>query len=208
MAQHIDVLDNATPAIKRLIYSGRLINPMVGKSATKLFKEHFFNLQNTRRNKFDAPSSRFYAKCAKGTHFDLLPDGVLIGVNQVGIRLKYYGGTVKPGKNKSYTTGKPTQWLTIPACAKAYNKRAGKFDNLKFFKNPNDPNTAYLVEKPTYATRGNRKQGIKKGDRIRGLLMYVLKKEVTIKEDKTVIPTEEQIYARVREDLETFSATI
>jgi hypothetical protein len=201
----VDTSDNASPAIKRLINAQKQINPVVGRSATNLFKEHFKNLQNTRRNKFNAKSTRFYARCAEGTHFDLLPDGVLIGVNSVGIRLKYYGGTVKPGKNISRYSQKPTQWLTIPATGKAYGHRAAEFPNLKFFLNPRDPSTAYLVERPTYATRGNRKTGVKKGDRIRGLLMYVLKKEVTYQEDKTVIPNEGQIALRIQADLEDFS---
>jgi len=41
-----------------------------------------------------------------------------VGVNQVGVRQRYFGGPILPVK---------AQMLTIPACPEAYGKTAGEF---------------------------------------------------------------------------------
>jgi hypothetical protein len=128
-ATTIDIKDNATPALQSLManLAGERINPVAGRAGVNCLKAHFRQLEVDRPNKLGGKRTHFYAQAARGTFYTLLPDGVMLGVNQVGIRQRFKGGPIEPSN--------PPKYLTIPACAEAYGHRAREF-SLRFNMNP------------------------------------------------------------------------
>ena len=161
-------------------------NPVLGRAAVNTFRDHFFELNRQRANQLGGRRTNFYAQAARSTHFETSGDAITIATNQVGIRLRRYGGTVRP---------KNSNWLTIPIRSEAYGKRAREFNDLRFvFANPQ---TAYLVkaERTEVSFRKSKrgKTKVVRGKEIGGEALYVLKKSVTQRPDASVFPTEAKL---------------
>lgn len=124
MATTVNITDKARPAIAALKggLQGSRINPGIGAAVKLLFQRHFLALPP---NKMGFPSTHFWAGAARATNFQVLADGVLLSVNQQGVRQRLMGGVIRPVKGK---------FLTIPANAEARGKRAREFDNLRVVK--------------------------------------------------------------------------
>ncbi len=73
-------------------------------------------------NKTGFPKQHFWEQIARGTRQEVDSNGVTL-VFPYPMRAKVLGATIKPVKGK---------YLTIPAIAAAYGKRAGEFDGLQF----------------------------------------------------------------------------
>ena len=182
---------------------GELNNPgvkrVMGRSIAQTLKEHFYDLDAKRANAMGGKRTHFYADAAKGVQQPRIEsDGLAVDVNKLGLRLRYFGGTVRPGKSKSWKTGRPTQWLAVPASVDAYGRRTQEFDfsaggagNLRFvfFR----PGLAGLVENlSTVITRTNK--GVYKPVRSTiGAVVFWLKKSLTYKADPSVFPEERKM---------------
>jgi hypothetical protein len=171
-----------------------VFNPVVGRSAVNLFREHYFALNTERPNKLGGKRTGFYADAARGTSATTLPDGVLLSVNQVGIRQRWLGGTIK---------AKPGGWLTIPARAEAHGKRAREFNDLRFqfFRS----GTAALVRTDAIELKAKRNRKTGKvtyvaGKTVGGEVMYWLKRSVTQRPDPSVVPLPDVVYGRLNAD--------
>lgn len=116
----IDVRDEVRPLLHRIETEAQLqqLNVVIGRAAVNEVRAHFFDL-NATRHRF---GRNYYAGAARGTSFTATPEGPRISVNQVGIRQRRYGGTIKPRA--------PRRFLTIPAAAEAIGMRAGEFNDL------------------------------------------------------------------------------
>lgn len=123
MAKTIEITDLATGAIQKLQQkvSSPETNAAIGAGAVALFQRHFLDLPPNQQG---FPSSGLYAKFARSTNFRLETGGVMISVNHVAARQRYFGGLIKP------TGGR--QFLTIAALPQTYGKRAGDFNSLRF----------------------------------------------------------------------------
>lgn len=99
------------------------INPVFGRAAVNVTREHLFKRNATHANRLGGARTNFYAGAARGTQFEVRPDGFVLGIDQVGIRQRYQGGTITP---------KQAKYLTIPMSAAAHGKRAREFSDLKF----------------------------------------------------------------------------
>jgi len=97
------------------------------------------------------------------------------------------------------------QWLTIPADKTSYGRRAGEFDDLVFLPTKKS-GLALLVRRPKYVGRPNQKrrtpaeaaayrEELKRQTRV----IYWLKKEVTLPEDRGLLPSDEQFFAAMEE---------
>lgn len=114
----------ATRALTDLLgrCSGRAINDTIGEAAADLTRSHFAYLNGSRANKLGGARTNFYAQAVRSTNYRLDPDGATVQVNMLGIAQRYYGGEIRPLP--------PRKYLTIPACAEAYAKRASAFSGL------------------------------------------------------------------------------
>jgi hypothetical protein len=86
-----------------------------GPAVQNLFTGH---LRRKGKNKRGWPSTGFWAGAARSTSWATVPEGALVSVNQVGVRQRYFGGTIKPVNAKA---------LTIPISPVAYGHTAKDF---------------------------------------------------------------------------------
>lgn len=179
--------------------------PVVERSAVKTIKDHFLMLERTRANKRGWPRSHYWLKTSKGVSSSRKPGQVTVAVNEVGFRLHLEGGTVRPGRNPSWVTGRPTQWLTIPARAEAYGFRSKEFANLEFVKF--SKTSAALVAKeggvkPAEGRRmGARATKLLTKQNPLGTVFFWLVKERVVRPDPTVLPSEQVLAGAIRDAL-------
>lgn len=207
MAYTIDIMNYLPGALDQLV--AKLLDPakaapVVGRAGRNCMVDHFLRLDQTRANKQGFPRQHFWAGAAKSVYYQVLPDGVILGISKVGARLLLEGGTVTPGKGTSRTTGKPTRLLTIPACAEAYGKRAGEFHNLKFGVVDGIPALIEREASRVAVVGRGKKRKVQFLGEVGGKVFFWLARKVTIKADPTVIPTKEALTDAVRAGLQSY----
>jgi hypothetical protein len=146
----------------------------MGFSVMQLVRAHFAEIAQDSQHHESARSlgaqpSGFYESARNNTQEpEIVSEGVSISVMQIGVAQRYYGGTIN---------ARPGSYLTIPALAIAYARRAREFD-LRFviFKSTG---LAALLLKGAPSDEGS--------------VYYWLVKSVTQKADPTIIPTDEEI---------------
>jgi hypothetical protein len=177
----------------------QLLNVM-GRAAANLVRDHLVEHNQENPNKMGGERTNYYTGAARATHFDLVGDGAVISINQVGMSLHYYGGTVVPGAKTSAFTGKPTQYLTIPARAEAHGHRASEFPDLIVLWGKNGPYALAraISQQVDFVNHKAKKAGefiakyTQAGAIQGGEVMFWLVKSATISPDPTVIPSEEE----------------
>ena len=103
---------------------------VLGREAANATRANFRQLTE-QGNRFDAPSTGYWEGAAQSTASTVISDNaVVVWTNQVGVRLHYLGGDVRPTLKK---------WLTIPAIAAAHGKRATEFQKLWLMKKNGQP---------------------------------------------------------------------
>lgn len=159
--------------------------------------EHFTELDQDSvhhrwATQLGAASTHFYESAMRGVQLPQVEgdDSVSVSINSEGIAQRYLGGPIE-AKNK--------KWLTIPAIAEAYGKRAGSFNNLQFI--PLGPELAALVERTPQSPRqtkvaANGAVVPTEEKSIKGRVFYWLKKSVTQAGDPSVLPTDDEMSAR------------
>lgn len=204
MAFHLDVTDEASAAVKTVGVKLRDVNPTIGRSARNCVRDNFRKLEQTHPNRSNWPRQHFWADCARSTNFTSDANSVTVNISHPGMRLQLEGGVVEAGKHTSSATGKPTQFLTIPARAEAYGRRAGEFHNLKF--EVTDQGPALVERSATRIKFGKTKKDgtrstINKGE-TGGAVFYWLRKRVTIGKHPEVLPTEFQMLVAIRNGIQ------
>jgi hypothetical protein len=189
--------DSASPAVRRLLVGLQpaQINPIVGRSAQQSYKTHLFGVDQSRANKLGGKRTHFFASAARGTSFKVAGDEVVVSIASVGIRQRYFGGTIKPKK----------KYLTIPAIPEAHGKRASEFTGLSFAIVP-DPasgrNRAALVQGARTLIRTRRtSRGVRvfaAGEQAQRVIFWLVK-SVTQQPDPTILPYPEQVATKALE---------
>jgi len=165
MSVEIDVRDEISPLFRRatdMIASG-LLTKAIGMDCSELTKSHLRALDVARPNRLGGSRTHYYARAAASTRADTTPGMVAIRIQQIGLRLHYYGGVVTP---------KIAKLLTIPATAEAHGKRAREFNDLYM---------AFNKARRPYALR---QKGTDK-------VFYWLASKTTHLPDKSVIPSDQ-----------------
>jgi hypothetical protein len=185
----IDVLDRATPAIKEKVAatSPQRLRAFVGPAVSLAVKEHFLMLPHNRRGWKPA---NFWPSAARATNWQTVPDGVVISVNQIGVRQRYQGGPILPVNAKA---------LAIPVAEQAYGKTPRDFGGqlqLVVIKGKG----AWLALKSFEQRPQDKQKGRKKQQgpgittvRERLKFLFLLCAGVEQAPDPNVLPTEEEI---------------
>lgn len=187
--------DTATPALARLragLETDRLL-PILGRSVNNAVRENFDMLEQSRPNKIGGQRQHYYSGARASTSFVIDGDQAVIGVRQVGMRLRYYGGTVRAGQNASYMTGQPTKYLTIPVTPESYGHRAADFPDLKVLWGASGPYALARAEHGTVAKGANAKT-------VSAEILFILKKSVDVEADRTMLPDNEAMEGHVKSD--------
>lgn len=184
----------------------RQLRPVIGDAAVEVVQRRLEELNETRPNKLGGPRTNFYANAATSTSWTVLPDGVLVSINQQGIRLRLEG--TKPGN--PIVPGPGKTFLTIPAVADAHGKRASDFAGQLVVSQVIDPRTGRLRRALVEAQATNLETKRRKGKasyqagtvRTGRVAIFWLVRRVTQKPDPTVLPTREQLIARIFPEVE------
>jgi hypothetical protein len=190
----VSIRDNASDAVRSLAAGLRpeQLNPIVGRYARNAYRTHLVGLNSQRPNALGGKRTQFYYRAARATDVRAEGEFVIVSINQVGIGLRYFGGTVKP-KTKKY--------LTIPAIPEAHGKRASEFGDLHFAFERH-PKLDVLM--PALVQGAASLIGIRRGPggaRVRAVgerrrrVVFWLAKQATFQPDESVLPHPQQVAA-------------
>lgn len=93
---------------------------VMAKAAAEEVKDHFTRLDRRRHR---GGSFHFYGRASRATSYGVQGSRAFVSIDQEGIGLRRFGGTVRP---------RTAKYLTIPAIDEAQGKRAGEFSDLNF----------------------------------------------------------------------------
>lgn len=162
---HITESDRATPRLRQVVAGLQPVRlaPVAARAAQQAVKEHLY-ARDAVGNRLGGRRTHYYGQAARATSFEVQGPLVIVSVTQIGIRQRFYGGTITPKKAK---------YLTIPARAEAHGKTAREWgERLVLVRSRGGEPVALAL---------NSKSGP-------GLVMYWLKKSVTQAADRTVLP--------------------
>ncbi|MFA6289940.1 MAG: hypothetical protein WC661_21360 [Opitutaceae bacterium] len=175
----------------RVLLGGPAINPVIGQAASNVVRAHLFGLNESRANHLGGRRTNYFLGAGRGTSWSVTGDTVTVSIRQIGIRQKFYGGTIKP---------KNAQFLTIPVAPEAYGKRAREFGDLVLVFGDNGQPIA-LATKGTRAvqiTQSKSGKIIKRQIGRTGVIMFRLVRSVTQLPDPTILPDEAEIFTAVK----------
>jgi hypothetical protein len=180
----IQVTGNAQKMLAKL--DAKLINRAelhhdIAARAENTVRDWLISLAGTRHataNRLGATPSGHLERAAESVHSESDATAATVNVTSPGITRAFKDITITPGNGKKY--------LTIPATAEAYNKRAGTFNDLRlaFFKG----GLLALVRPNKDAPKGERPP-----------VYYWLKKSVTQKQDRTLLPSDKLLQSAAEE---------
>jgi hypothetical protein len=120
------VTDQASAPLEKKVaaLSSERVAKVAGPRLREFTRDHIKRLP---KNKKGWPSTGFWEDAARGCTWEVIGDvasrqhAVLIRVNKVGFKQRYYGGPIRPVSAKA---------LTLPISPKAYGKSASEFPGL------------------------------------------------------------------------------
>lgn len=194
----IDVRDGFSPLLQRLRGAAEVngLSLVMGRALVNVTKDHLIAL-NAQRHRH---GRNFYTQAARATFSRVTPEGPVLGVNQTGFRLRYFGTDGLPGGRLRPKA--PRRYLTIPAAPEAYGMRAGMFPDLDF-QIVLDPKTQRLrpalvqrVSQAFTVRRRKQKDGsvvrrVVPGELRGGKVMFWLVRSARQAADPSVMPTRE-----------------
>lgn len=200
----LQIKDEVSPLLRKIgpALNSPDIKRVMGRAIVPVVKGNFEKLNAQSNNPLG--HSGYWLKAADSVHQPSVEsDGFSIGIGKIGVALHLFGGEVRPGKSISRHSGKPTQFLTIPARSEAYNKRADEFPNLKLQYGRNGQPVA-LVERDDQPSSESQvvtsRNGVKRRVKFQkapeksgGIVMFWLLKSVTIKPNPDVIPATKEM---------------
>lgn len=160
--------ENARRSIAALgsaVQDRREMNAALGADLEDLTSAHIRIAAQTRHN----TASRLGA--APSGYLTNLAGSVESRADQTGAEISVYGDIFKRVLGPVEVQPTRRKWLTIPAAAESYNRRAGEFGGLYFVKS--GPESARLQDKT-------------------GKVLFWLKKRVTLPQDRGLLPSDAQ----------------
>jgi hypothetical protein len=156
------------PARALLALRPEKLGPVVGIAAHDIVTNRLALLSNSRKNQLGGKSTRFYGRALRATTWKAQGGEVTVSIaGPLGIRQRFYGGTIKPRPGKKY--------LTIPVAPEAHGRSAGSFGG----------------ELEVIFGQGGRPIGLARkaqGKRKFGVMLYRLVRSVTQRPDPTILP--------------------
>ncbi len=166
------------------------LHKSIGSYAETLTRQHLTTLAGTRHktaDKLDATRSGHLTRAAESVISEGSQDAAIVTVVSPGISRAFGNLTI---------TAKPGKWLTIPANAEAYNRRARTFNDLRiaFFGRGR-----MALVKAEQSSLKDRKQSGGRSE-----VYYWLKKSVTQKQDRTLLPDDDDFNAAAAQGIKAY----
>lgn len=172
------------------------------RGIANFLRDWFFGLDRSRSNKLGGKRTHFFADVARSVQNPTISGrSGGVSINQVGLALRWLGGTIRAGVGTSSRTGKPTRFLAIPARAEAYGTTPKQMPDLRFI--PRRGGGGMLVQ-ALQSVVSFGKKGTRLAREVGGLVMFWLVKQVTQKPDPSVMPAEEQLLKAAVDPMEQF----
>lgn len=199
----IQIEGNARKLLSKL--DAKLINREelhhdIAVRAENTVRDYLISLAGSRHataDRLGATPSGHLERAAESVHSESDESAATVSVTSPGISRAFGAVTITPGSGKKY--------LTIPATAEAYNKKAGAFNDLRlaFFKG----GLLGLVKADQSRLSDRRAGGFgveskaAKADKTkeRPPVYYWLKKSVTQKQDRTLLPSDKLLQSAAEE---------
>ncbi|MEI7730181.1 MAG: hypothetical protein WCO56_11455 [Verrucomicrobiota bacterium] len=180
----INVLDGAGPAMREVV--GKLndrtaLHQSIGESVQQGIRDHLAEVSRTRHNtamRLGAAPSGFWEKAVDNIGLNADGQRAEITIAHPGISRAEHDVTIVPGAGKKA--------LTIPLVAEAYNQRAYRMPGLFVLKAKDGK--AYLAKSEGGAVR----------------LFYKLVPSVTLKQDRSLLPSDAEIRLAGRRGMEAY----
>ena len=159
-------------------------------------RDFYAELEQSRPNKRGWPRQHFWSAVRRSVNNPVIksPEAATVSIAHVGIRQRVQGGYIRPTGGKKF--------LTIPATAEAYGKRAREFGNLRFGFAESVPGSGNLA--PALVDAGQqrvafgrrRKDGsraVKPGEDLSNKVFFWLVRQVYQPADPTALPSEDRL---------------
>lgn len=175
---NITVVDQATPAIQALqagVQPDRLA-ARVGPACAQMTRAY---LRGRPKNKRGWPTTNFWQRASRATSWQAVQGGVIIRINQIGVRQRYLGGPISPVRARA---------LTIPILPQAYGKTASDFPGSFLIKTRKG---TYIVQYGGAVSKTGR--GVNKNNATIEFL-FKLSSGVNQRPDPTVLPPDDAYY--------------
>ncbi len=184
-------VDSATPALEAVragLQPGVLL-PHFAEVVAQEMQANFFALE-ARGNRLGGPSTGYFATAAANTDWEQDgEDRVVVFSEQVGLAMRYFGGTIRAGKGTVQcgpNAGDRTKYLTIPVTPEAYGKRACDIPGLSVLWGARGPYGLGRITRGTKATIGE-VYGEPTAETHE--VLFIFKEEVTIEADESILPS-------------------
>jgi hypothetical protein len=192
------VSDTMTPGVEDLVrrQSPGRVSAAIAPAAAQCIKD---NYQRQPPNKQGFPSTGFWADAVRATRWEILPDGVMVITDKIGVRQRYFGGVISAGKGISSKTGQPTKYIIASAASpESYGKLPSEISGLKFvrFGRGQDAPAALVALRATATEIAPKKKGkgfAPSAEQIGMVVLFWLKRSVNQKPNPDVLPTSEQM---------------
>jgi len=195
----------ATEALRNRMADRVALNATVETAAALTVRRHLTQNYASKLNKLGGASTGYWRRAIEGTTSDSNAEGATVAINQIGIRLKWSGGTITAGQSGrvSEITGKVPKFLTIPVHPAAHGKTIADFGGKE---------GTYIV--PFGAGGGLKEGGSNAGAGVfrktggnrtdTDPLYWVLKRSVMIKPDKQILPPLEAVSQEITAALQIY----
>lgn len=183
-------VDEATPFLRRAqaeLQDRSGLNLYVARSVRNVTRDYLIDQAAGRHKtaeKLGARPTGHLARAAQSVDFEATKEAAIISIASAGISRAFAALTISPTGGKKY--------LTIPAVAEAYGKRAGEFAELKF--------VPLKGGKVPVLARIEKSDGGKRTLRV----IYWLKDQVTVPEDRTLLPSDSLLLDAAEEGAREF----
>ena len=157
----------------------------VARSVSNTVKANLVRKDQNSRPEAGMPKSGYYGQAANAVTSTVNGNEATINIPKEGIRLHFYGGTVRPGAGKKA--------LAIPKDPKTAGMRAMEYDPTRQKMHlvwPKGSKVGFLVENGKGRSKASEK------------LMYLLVPKATIRADRSILPHEGAIRTAIDEAME------
>lgn len=161
--------------------------PYLAEAGTQEVQANLMGLEQSRPNRLNGTRQHYYQNAANNTTWTMDGDTAVISVAAPGITTRFFGGTIRAGSGVVQcgpNAGRPTKYLTIPVAPEAYGRRACDLPDVVVLWGRNGPYALGRISRRSQATQAGGGASAEFRE-----VLYVLKKEVTINADPSLLPS-------------------